>query len=341
MRRLRATLLLGACTALLPTALVAQGPGRPILDMHIHAFPADENGPPGQALCVPITSNHGPHDPTRPWGEAMAEMSSEPPCDDPAWAPATDEAVLAETVEMLERWNVYAVLSGTSDRVRAWRDFAPGRFIPGIQYQIGRDDISPQEVANLAAAGELEVFGEISNQYVGIAPDDPRMDPYWSMAQENDLPVAIHLGAGPPGAPYLGFPEMRIAHGSALLLEDVLVRYPGMRVSLMHYGHQLLDHTIALMDHHPQVYVDLGGIQWWYPREYVYRQLEAMVDAGHAKRIMFGSDSMLWPDLIDYSIRVIEEAPFLSEEQKRDIFYNNAARFLRLSEEEIDRHHGR
>jgi hypothetical protein len=27
--------------------------------------------------------------------------------------------------------------------------------------------------------------------------------------------------------------------------------------------------------------------------------------------------------------------------QKRDIFYNNAARFLRLSQEEIAKHHGR
>jgi hypothetical protein len=37
----------------------------------------------------------------------------------------------------------------------------------------------------------------------------------------------------------------------------------------------------------------------------------------------------------------IEAAPFLSEQQKRDILYNNAARFLRLSDAEIARHHGR
>jgi predicted TIM-barrel fold metal-dependent hydrolase len=38
---------------------------------------------------------------------------------------------------------------------------------------------------------------------------------------------------------------------------------------------------------------------------------------------------------------VIEEAPFLNSAQKRDILYNNAARFLRLPQAEIDRHHGR
>jgi predicted TIM-barrel fold metal-dependent hydrolase len=54
---------------------------------------------------------------------------------------------------------------------------------------------------------------------------------------------------------------------------------------------------------------------------------------------MFGSDQMVWPGVIERSIRIIEEAPFLNQQQKRDILYNNAARFLRLSEEEIARHH--
>jgi predicted TIM-barrel fold metal-dependent hydrolase len=50
---------------------------------------------------------------------------------------------------------------------------------------------------------------------------------------------------------------------------------------------------------------------------------------------------MVWPGMIEHSIRVIEEAPALTAEQKRDILYNNAARFLRLSQADIDRHHGR
>jgi predicted TIM-barrel fold metal-dependent hydrolase len=56
---------------------------------------------------------------------------------------------------------------------------------------------------------------------------------------------------------------------------------------------------------------------------------------------MFGSDQMVWPGLIERSIQVIESAPFLTEQQKRDVLYNNAARFLRLSDAEIARHHGR
>jgi predicted TIM-barrel fold metal-dependent hydrolase len=54
---------------------------------------------------------------------------------------------------------------------------------------------------------------------------------------------------------------------------------------------------------------------------------------------MFGSDQGNWPGVIEPSIEIIEEAPFLTEGQKRDIFYNNAARFLRLSDEDIAAHH--
>ena len=56
---------------------------------------------------------------------------------------------------------------------------------------------------------------------------------------------------------------------------------------------------------------------------------------------MFGSDSMIWPGLIEEALKTIEAAPFLTRAQKRDILYNNAARFLQLSKGEIDIHHGR
>jgi predicted TIM-barrel fold metal-dependent hydrolase len=50
---------------------------------------------------------------------------------------------------------------------------------------------------------------------------------------------------------------------------------------------------------------------------------------------MFGSDNMIWPGAIEAGIQTINQAKFLSFAQKRDILFNNAARFLRLSKEEI------
>ena len=66
---------------------------------------------------------------------------------------------------------------------------------------------------------------------------------------------------------------------------------------------------------------------------------KGLIDNGLGKRLMYGSDQMIWPEVIGETIEAIEDADFLTEEQKRDILYNNAARFLRLSAEQIAAHH--
>jgi predicted TIM-barrel fold metal-dependent hydrolase len=106
----------------------------------------------------------------------------------------------------------------------------------------------------------------------------------------------------------------------------------------MHYGSPLVDEMIALMYAHPQVYVDVAQNDWGFPRAHFYSQLQRLVNAGFASRIMFGSDQMIWPDTIRVAIETIDRAPFLTEAQKRGIFYDNAARFLRLDEATRARH---
>ncbi len=174
---------------------------------------------------------------------------------------------------------------------------------------------------------------------MGISPDSPKLEPLWTAAEALDLPVSIHIGPGPPGTAYLPGFRYRARMSSPLLLEDALVRHPKLRLNLMHAGFPMLDDTLALLYAHPQVYVDVGVIVYTQPRPAFYRYLQTLVDGGFGKRIMFGSDQMVWPEAIERSIEVIEQAPFLSAEQKRDILYNNAARFLRLDAKTVARHH--
>ncbi len=153
------------------------------------------------------------------------------------------------------------------------------------------------------------------------------------------MPVGIHLGLTPPGAMYFMARDSRATYHSALTLEPVLVRHPNVRVYIMHAGWPMIDDLISLMWAHPQVYVDVGIISYWIPDFEWY--LKRIVDAGFGNRVMFGSDQMIWPESIERAVGRIEAMDFLTPEQKRDIFYNNAARFFRFTEAEIDRHHGR
>ena len=109
----------------------------------------------------------------------------------------------------------------------------------------------------------------------------------------------------------------------------------------MHAGYPLIDDMKALLYAHPQVHVEIGVVVFTRPRDDFYAYLKALVDAGFEDRVMFGSDQMNWPEAIARGVQVIQEAPFLSEVQKRAILYDNAARFLRLTPEEQNRHWGR
>ena len=45
-------------------------------------------------------------------------------------------------------------------------------------------------------AGRVRAFGEVLPQYLGLGPGDARMEPYWALAEELDMPVGIHVGPG-------------------------------------------------------------------------------------------------------------------------------------------------
>jgi uncharacterized protein len=232
---------------------------------------------------------------------------------------------------------VIGVLSGSAERVETWRRTRPERFIPALEFAL-EPEHTPERLRALRAAGRLDVLGEVTTQYAGIAPDDPRLEPFWALAEELDMPVGIHVGTGPPGAIYLGAEGYRARLHSALTMEEVLVRHPRLRVYLMHAGYPLIDDLLALLYAHPQVHVDVGVIVFTQPRAAFYRYLQRIVEAGFESRILFGSDQMVWPETLERAVRVIEEAPFLSAAQKRAILYDNAARFLRLTPAQREAH---
>ncbi|MEO1027795.1 MAG: amidohydrolase family protein [Pseudomonadota bacterium] len=308
----------------------------PIIDMHLHAntvpFPA--------SLCVPWSQQFPLWDHKGEVGDMVMGAMMNPPCEDPI-PPVSpeDDALLNATVDAMKKRKIVGVLTGSPDETRRWRDEAPGKFYPAISFNLARPHPTADEMRTLFESGEFVVLGEISNQYTGIAANDPRMDPYWALAEEFGIPVAIHMEQGVTGVSFVpGFENYRSELSNPYLLEDILEKYPRLRVSVMHYAAPLTEQMIAIMYAYPQVNIDIGGMQWFYPRPFFYRQLQSFMEAGLGKRVMFGSDQGNWPGVIEPSIDIIDEAPFLTPEQKADIFYNNAARFLELSDETIAAH---
>lgn len=333
--------------ALSPVPAAAEEPGKPpppIIDMHFHALSIDAYflGTPPHPVCAPFRVFPAWDASKRGYAALFAALGGGSGCEEAVVSPMTSDAVMERSLALLEKHNVFAVTSGELDLVERWRRASPRRVIPAISFQMSNP--TPLDVLrSLHAEGRIAVFGEVAIQYEGIRPDDARFAPYLALAEELDVPVGIHIGTGPPGAPHL-FGPFRNYRGrlhNPLSLEDPLVRHPRLRIYVMHAGWPMLDDTIALLFTHPQVYLDVGVINWMLPRAEFHRYLRRIVEAGFGNRVMFGSDQMVWPETLELGIEAVASADFLSEAQKRDIFYGNAARFLRLSDEEIDRHHGR
>lgn len=292
--------------AVMASAAAAQvrDQGRPpIIDVHVHAYESDARwtrGAPNPITARPLSAT-------------------------------TEQAHMQASLAEMRKYNVVkAVVSNHYPAVSRWRTASPDRIIPSY----GFDDPSVPDLEFLRkehAAGRLMALGEIAIQYEGIGPNDPRMEPYWALAEELDIPVGLHTGLAPASTPYTCCPRFRNSLGNPALLEEVLIRHPKLRVYLMHAGYPYLQETIAILHMYPQVYADLGAIDWLRPREEFHAYLRALVRAGFGKRLMFGSDQMIWPEGIGMAIEGIESAGFLTADQKRDIYYNNAVRFFRLT----------
>lgn len=247
-------------------------------------------------------------------------------------AARSNEDLLEQTLAALDRYNVVlAVVTGARSMDYRARDAT--RFLAGSNPGPG----TPVDSLRAAfASGRQQVLAEFMAQFAGMAPDDPRLEPYYALAEEFDVPFGLHLGLGPPGVAYGGFPEYRMAAGDPLRLESVLVRHPRLRLYIMHAAWPRTEELIALMHAFPQVYVGIGVLNWYLPTAEFYTFLQRLVGAGFGRRILFGSDQIVWPDAIGRAIETVEAAPFLTDEQRRDIMCRNAMRFLRLQSDICD-----
>jgi len=329
MRSMRCFLCSAIFPALLSIVSVAQiteSKAPPVLDVHVHAM----DGFPGVQPMCPNTSKFTASDPKEK--EASFGWANDQ-CTPMLYPPANPGDYMKEVLAEMERLNVTAVVFGDPKSVQKWKDAGGARVIPGTAFSNGMTPgqrVPLDELRKDFTSGGFKVMGEIGLQYEGLSPSDPSVDQYFALAEELDIPVAIHMGTGGSGRANITSPKFRGSMGNPLLLEDLLAKHPKLRVQVMHAGYPMIENMLTLLQANSHVYVDVAGLIWSYPLIEVNRYIQRLVEAGFEDRVMFGTDQLIWPKLMAYSISIIQNADYLTPQQKRDILYNNAARFLRL-----------
>lgn len=103
-----------------------QGKGKPIIDMHLHAFDFEE------------------------WRDFFGLTDSQ-------------ENYEKRTFELLEKYNIYGATSGPRNMVTKWMGLNPKRIIPGLFF-FTPEELNLDSVRSWHAEGSLAVLGEIMIQ---------------------------------------------------------------------------------------------------------------------------------------------------------------------------------
>ena len=245
----------------------------------------------------------------------------------------TSKEHLEQTIQKMNQHNIeYAVICGTIESIERYAK-ADNRFIPA--YQDYEEKLIPiKQFEEYIISGKIKMFGEVMAVYKGMTLTDSMYQPYLAICEKYGVPVAYHSGGSFPNAQQLGWPKYRIALGDPFLIEDVLVKYPKLKLYLMHAGENFFENTLRMMDGYPNLYADLGVELWLHPltKDYGTRFLKSAKQYGFLDRVLFGSDQMVWPEAISSSIDFLNSMDFLTPVEKEMILYKNAQKFLGLKD---------
>ena len=259
-------------------------------------------------------------------------------CDRPAseLIAVLDEAGVDRVVDLSGGWGT-EVLHRHLDHFKA---AAPERFtlLGGIDWRawsdggdrFGEDAARSLEAQLRAGASGLKVWKTLGLEAVDhrgslVAIDDPRLDPVWSVCDQEGVPVVIHVGdpieffrplepANARSAEISAHPEWHWHERTHLTAADLVdqferlvQRWPGVRF----VGAHLLDlhHDAArlaqLLERHPNLSVDLGAR---FPELALHRLTLLDVLAQFPDRVLYGLDHPPGVDAYRSTVATTREA---------------------------------
>ena len=176
-------------------------------------------------------------------------------------------------------------------------------------------ELEARKYTQLGAKG-IKLYPSYNHFY----PNDKRMYPLYSLAQEERLPVLVHTGSSV-------FKGSKIKYADPIHLDDVAADFPDLVLLMAHGGRGIwYERAFFLSRLHPHLYLEISGL----PPKNLLIYFPDMEN--HIDKFIYGSD---WPAIktISANIEAIKNIPLAGDSIKK-ILYANAAKILGLEKKE-------
>ena len=224
----------------------------------------------------------------------------------------------AQLLEVMDRCDVEtAVLTGGLGRGAAEllevADAHPGRFLVAATV-----DRCTKPVRMVGRVRELASHPRFALVRVTPLVDQHPLNgrlyyPVYAACAELGVPVSINVGI--PG------PQVRSACQDPVLLEDVLIDFPGLRVVGAHMGHPYEELLITYMRKWPALHVSNSAYLAKYMDERIIKFMSSSAGRG---RVLFASDHPFLP--LDRAMAAARDLPL--DRESMDAFLGAGARAL-------------
>ncbi|HZY69887.1 MAG TPA: amidohydrolase family protein [Thermoplasmata archaeon] len=161
--------------------------------------------------------------------------------------------------------------------------------------------------------------------YQPFAVPDPRVEPILAWAERARVPVFVHQGD-------TSEVDARVRFAMPIHLDEVAVRWRGVRFVLCHLGNPWMEEAAAVVRKNPNVWADTSGLLNPFVERFdelvdrMRRRLaHALWAVGDARKILFGSD---WPISTIRDARALVDPLDLTVVDRERILGGNARELL-------------
>jgi predicted TIM-barrel fold metal-dependent hydrolase len=240
-----------------------------IIDVHTHTPSHRESVPPDEAVVNTAWRPDRAVAATTTWAD-YARMADEA---------AVDVSITCLIAADRGSTGLYVDVSRINDITAEFVADAPAR-------RIGFSSVHPDAPGALEelerSAGDLGLKGiKLGPNYQNFEPLSDAAMRIYAWAEAHGQPILFHQGTSPIRAA-----PLRYAH--PLVMDEVAIRFPELRIVMAHIGHPWQADTIAVIRKHPHVYADVSA-NFYRPWSF-YAAMRIATEWNVLQKLLLGSD---------------------------------------------------